>query len=692
MAWLTGWNYRKPITISNSGSALTDHQILITIDTSTLVTAGKLLLSCNDIRFTSSDGSTTLNYWIESGCNTTSTNIWVKVPSIVTGSNTIYFYYNNPSAIPGSNGTNTFIFFDDFSGDLSKWTLAQTTPGNVSIVGGSLRMYGDDSTYNGNAAASVTNISVGSIIEFRLKYTPGSVGVWGYSNQSFTPWGAGISFLGGEPIRYVRDGTYAYLTSSTAPDFAPCKIILKPTAGYTLYYNNVLQQDDTTWTNPNSANKIVLMQVHAAYSYVDDIKVRKYVATEPTTCIGGEEVSTISWLTGWGRRKSLVITGSTSGTQADYQMKLTVHKSTGTDTSTDIYLGTNVKDDFSDLRFTSSDGSTNINYWIESYVSGSLATVWIKISSIPIGPCTTTAYIYYNNTGASTTSNGTNTFIAYDKGDGVGITWIDNGGTWSNSGGYRKQTNTSSAVYKNTYVNILEDSYVVRAIMKEPSLGTYAWMGLTTEKDGTTDAWMTAMSNYNDNSQVEIVEENIARYGTSAIGFTLIADIEYEMNMLRQPSVQKVSLQQVGSSISWQVQTTRPSRTNKIAGLLGGYSHEVWYREFYVRKYASPEPTISATGTEETEVTPANITATLMTVTPSESPCRTGICTVTADVTWTNTGGTSGTFVPNITIDTITIDPPPYLSQALGAGASVTKSFILSGLTAGTHSICPYPN
>jgi hypothetical protein len=54
---------------------------------------------CGDIRFTDSDGQTQLNYWIESGCNTSSTKIWVKVPSIPANSTkTIYVYYGNSSA------------------------------------------------------------------------------------------------------------------------------------------------------------------------------------------------------------------------------------------------------------------------------------------------------------------------------------------------------------------------------------------------------------------------------------------------------------------------------------------------------------------------------------------------------------------------------------------------------------------
>lgn len=151
MVWYNNsWNYRKEIIISNTGSLLTNYQVLITIDTTSLVNSvpiSKMRSDCNDIRFTSSDGSTLLNYWIESGPNTVSTKIWVKIPSITNGSNTIYLYYGNPSATSASNGTNTFDFFDDFSSgpiDTNKWTIVAgspsvtdgilTVPANGSII------------------------------------------------------------------------------------------------------------------------------------------------------------------------------------------------------------------------------------------------------------------------------------------------------------------------------------------------------------------------------------------------------------------------------------------------------------------------------------------------------------------------------------------------------------------------------
>jgi hypothetical protein len=126
----------------------------------------------------------------------------------------------------------------------------------------------------------------------------------------------------------------------------------------------------------------------------------------------------MTWLTGWYRRKPKLVRGSTAGAQIDYQLKLTIYKGSGTDTDNIIYLGTYVNDDFSDLRFTSSDETTLLPYWIESYVSGTSAIAWVKIDSIPADPFTKTIYIYYDNPVASTASSYTAVF-AYATGGNI---------------------------------------------------------------------------------------------------------------------------------------------------------------------------------------------------------------------------------------------------------------------------------
>jgi len=116
--------YRKPIIVNeNSYNNLYDYEINITLDTATLVTASKMQADCDDIRFYTTNG-TKLNYWIESGCNTASTSVWVKVQFIpYNASITFYAYYGNSTVNSESNGSAVFHFFDDFEtyndGDLN---------------------------------------------------------------------------------------------------------------------------------------------------------------------------------------------------------------------------------------------------------------------------------------------------------------------------------------------------------------------------------------------------------------------------------------------------------------------------------------------------------------------------------------------------------------------------------------------
>lgn len=52
-------------------------------------------------------------------------------------------YYGNPNAKPQSNGDNTFLFFDNFTGsslDLSKWSIDQDQYSQISITSGILNL------------------------------------------------------------------------------------------------------------------------------------------------------------------------------------------------------------------------------------------------------------------------------------------------------------------------------------------------------------------------------------------------------------------------------------------------------------------------------------------------------------------------------------------------------------------------
>ncbi len=101
---LPGWCYGAPLDITwDPDSALKDYPLQVTLDTGGLISANKMRVDCGDIRFTDSDDSTLMDYWLEGSCNDVNTKIWVRVPVIPAGSaKTIYLYYGNPNAVSGS--------------------------------------------------------------------------------------------------------------------------------------------------------------------------------------------------------------------------------------------------------------------------------------------------------------------------------------------------------------------------------------------------------------------------------------------------------------------------------------------------------------------------------------------------------------------------------------------------------------
>ncbi len=95
----SSWEYRKPITVTNGGAEQLNYDVLIELDTATLIAGNKIQADCDDIRVVGTDDTTLLSYWIEGGCNTATTQIWARVPTLAAGENTIYLYYGNGAAI-----------------------------------------------------------------------------------------------------------------------------------------------------------------------------------------------------------------------------------------------------------------------------------------------------------------------------------------------------------------------------------------------------------------------------------------------------------------------------------------------------------------------------------------------------------------------------------------------------------------
>jgi uncharacterized repeat protein (TIGR01451 family) len=148
------WQYRQPIHI-NSNASLPWYQVLVTLNSSNF-NFSRANLDGSDVRFTHSDGTTELNYWIESWNSVTQwAYIWVKVPAVANGDTTTYLYYNNPTASAQSNGPSTFDSFDD------NWS---------QFIGGGINMV--EETHRLESSKVVENLFTWSVIRETPEVSP----------------------------------------------------------------------------------------------------------------------------------------------------------------------------------------------------------------------------------------------------------------------------------------------------------------------------------------------------------------------------------------------------------------------------------------------------------------------------------------------------------------------------------------
>lgn len=311
--WGSLWRYRKPIEIKYSESTpLYDYQVLIDdFDTATLVTAGKLQSDCDDIRFADLSGNE-LSYWIESGCNTSTTDIWVKVNKIKRPANTIYMYYGNSSANAGASGDDTFMFFEDFDGETISslesdgWVknygtdLGYASAPSYSIVSGELFMdnnygYGSSAyfTYDGNWENFILHGKAKQTAYYIANYTATGISFRTVSNPTEnahpTPrWGASFEGASTEFFHGNDQGASANGTGTFSQSiWYDIKIVAAPTNSK-FYLDGSLM---STVTDSSNSGGVGFSQ-YEAEAYYDDVFIRQYAATEPT--IGDPQTEEIS--------------------------------------------------------------------------------------------------------------------------------------------------------------------------------------------------------------------------------------------------------------------------------------------------------------------------------------------------------------------------------------------------------------
>jgi len=131
MGWLTGWTYRKDHFITPASGAGQNYQKRIVVhfgfgvdNDENVYLNGNCQADFGDLRFTDNTGVALLDYWIQKKVDGNYTICWVEVrDDLSVYDKKVYIYYDKPGSTSVANGDATFIFFDDFEVDLSRWNM-----------------------------------------------------------------------------------------------------------------------------------------------------------------------------------------------------------------------------------------------------------------------------------------------------------------------------------------------------------------------------------------------------------------------------------------------------------------------------------------------------------------------------------------------------------------------------------------
>ncbi|MFX0208356.1 MAG: DUF2341 domain-containing protein, partial [Candidatus Hodarchaeota archaeon] len=294
----------------------------------------------------------------------------------------------------------------------------------------------------------------------------------------------------------------------------------------------------------------------------------------------------------WSHRKKHSIHPA-SGAGTHYQVKFNVYYYAGEDTSGHVFLDCICQADFDDIRFTSNDGETELDFWIEKSYVGDNATIWVEITA-DLSSSTQFIYLYYGNPEVSTTSNGADTFLFFDD---------FNADNWNYSGTTVTINTTEGRMY---WECISVDGYAYY------DLGTtYEQFALETYGQRTNNAGLgnmhlglvdtpTTYHNYSDaviqHFQYDAINKQAARLyygGTDNTVYGIPGEmigVDYRWQLLYNKShvtVQNLNLNQYANAIGSALTTL----DNLLVCTRDREKNTGYFYWLLLRKYVYPEPT-----------------------------------------------------------------------------------------------------
>jgi hypothetical protein len=322
--WNANYSYRKQITIVNNVASPLDmgYSVCVMMDTASLVSAGKILSSGNDLRVVYLSGSS----WIEIDrevidMNTTSTQVWFKTQTIIEANGrdiNYYIYYGNQSAgSPPANKSYVYLWFDDFNRannpDITTEASyrVKTGGGSWSIENGTLKNVGASGDPNKLiiTALGKVNSAIDMLVKIKVtSFAGGDYSRMGLSGYMDTDPSRGSGYCGlfhddrnsldllNDLRSWGTQGTYGW--SLNIWYYMRFRVINPASKLGKVKVWQVGATEPNTWTvdgNFGGGTARSYGEVGFAGSrttdttYFDDILIRYITGSEPSTSLGAEE-------------------------------------------------------------------------------------------------------------------------------------------------------------------------------------------------------------------------------------------------------------------------------------------------------------------------------------------------------------------------------------------------------------------
>jgi len=313
--WNSNYGYRKRIAVnSNDVSALSaGYSALLTLDTASLVAAGKMISTGNDLRIAYWNSSSSL--WKEldrdiENMNTASTKVWFKTQTSIAASsydaNYFLYYGYSGAGNPPANRENVYVFWDDFeSGALSKWSIQsgtwnvatdqklagtfslKTTTGNNGWIKPSSSVSEKDVLLEAYWRSAASDLDFGQCLRVQSEATKNWFDTWVEADLG-SGWNIGKFENDAWSEIIPNQGSYSaniwYKVTFIVSGETQARVLINntqvtPPSGWA----NI----GTTFTAPGTI--AFCSWAVGSGAWVDNVKLRKYIDPEPSTSLGIEE-------------------------------------------------------------------------------------------------------------------------------------------------------------------------------------------------------------------------------------------------------------------------------------------------------------------------------------------------------------------------------------------------------------------